>query len=205
MSKLNVNELRNLDGESNFPPAGVFLPYVSSTPPPGYLLCNGQTIGSGASGATSRANDDTWFLFKKLWEGSTNTELEIQTSAGLVSTRGVDAAADFAANKRLPLPNLEGLSFRFVGSQSINGRTKVGPTKFGEKQEDSFQGHWFAAYEDGRASVSSGSNFTLRRWGSGSQANTSIRGPITDGTNGTPRFGLETQGNGFGAYCIVRY
>lgn len=77
---------------------------VSPTAPVGTVALNGQTIGSAASGATGRANADTQALFELLWTAADNTLLPIQDAAGGVSSRGLTAAADFAANKRLPLP-----------------------------------------------------------------------------------------------------
>lgn len=77
---------------------------VSPTAPVGTVALNGQTIGSAASGATGRANADTQALFEMLWTAADNTLLPIQDAAGGVSSRGLTAAADFAANKRLPLP-----------------------------------------------------------------------------------------------------
>jgi hypothetical protein len=78
------------------------------TPPEGWLKMNGQTIGSAASGATLRANADTLDLYTVLWNDCANTELPIQDSAGVASVRGASAAADFAANKRLPVPDMRG-------------------------------------------------------------------------------------------------
>lgn len=77
-----------------------------STSPDGWLKLNGQTIGGAASGATARANADTVDLFTLLWNEHTNAVLPIQDSAGAASARGASAAADFAANKRLPLPDM---------------------------------------------------------------------------------------------------
>lgn len=84
-------------------PVGQVAPLRSKTAPAGWLVEDGKTIGSVASGATGRANADTEELFTHLWTQFTNTELVIQTSAGTASTRGASAAADFAANKRMPL------------------------------------------------------------------------------------------------------
>ena len=75
--------------------------------PTGCVLPNGGTIGSAASGATNRANADTADLFAFYWRITSNTDYPIQDSAGAASTRGASAAADFAANKRLPLPNIQ--------------------------------------------------------------------------------------------------
>lgn len=87
---------------------GVMKDYLGSTAPYGYVLASGRTIGSAASGATERANDDTFALFSILWTDYSDSILPIQTSAGGASTRGASAAADFAANKRLTLPDLRG-------------------------------------------------------------------------------------------------
>ena len=87
--------------------AGEWVLSCSITAPTGTLTPNGQTIGSASSGATSRANADTSELFAVLWNATSNTDLPIQDSAGAASTRGASAAADFAANKRLPLPNIQ--------------------------------------------------------------------------------------------------
>lgn len=84
-------------------PPGSLLAGRWITPPPGYLLEDGGTIGSVASNATNRANADTLPLYTHQWNTFSNALLPIQTSAGAATTRGASAAADFAANKRLPL------------------------------------------------------------------------------------------------------
>lgn len=77
-----------------------------ATAPAGWLFADGKTIGDAASGGTARANADTEALFSALWADYDNTKLVIQDASGTPTTRGVSAAADFAAHKRLPLPNL---------------------------------------------------------------------------------------------------
>jgi microcystin-dependent protein len=89
-------------------PSGALMPYVGATAPTGWVLANGNTIGNVASSATLRANADTATLFALLWDSFTNTQLPIQDSAGTPTTRGANAAADFAANKRLPVPDMRG-------------------------------------------------------------------------------------------------
>lgn len=76
--------------------------------PSGWLIANGNTIGNAASGGTARANADTITLFELLWADFSNTELPIQDSSGVAASRGASAAADFAANKRMPIPDLRG-------------------------------------------------------------------------------------------------
>lgn len=84
-------------------PTGIIAPYRGGVPPAGWIKENGGTIGSAASGATTRANADTLSLFGHLWSNFSNTVLPIQTSGGAPTTRGASAGADFAANKRMPL------------------------------------------------------------------------------------------------------
>jgi hypothetical protein len=63
----------------------------------GFVRANGRTIGSATSGATERANSDTQALFLYLWGADAN----LAVSTG----RGVSAAADWAANKTIALPD----------------------------------------------------------------------------------------------------
>jgi hypothetical protein len=75
---------------------------VNPTPAPGWILGFG-TIGSAASAATNRANADTVNLYTVLWNGWANTQAPV--SGG----RGASAAADFAANKTIAVPDLRGM------------------------------------------------------------------------------------------------
>jgi microcystin-dependent protein len=99
------------------------MPYAGSTSPSGWLLCSGLTIGNASSGGTARANADTQTLFEQLWNSFSNTALPIFTSAGAVSTRGASASVDFAANKRLTIPDLRG---RVVAGEDDMGGTAAG-------------------------------------------------------------------------------
>jgi hypothetical protein len=66
----------------------------------GWVRANGRTIGSATSGATERANADTEALFLYLWGADEN----LTVSTG----RGASAAADWAANKTIALPDGRG-------------------------------------------------------------------------------------------------
>lgn len=66
----------------------------------GFVRGNGRSIGSATSGASERANSDTQALFQYLWGADPN----LAVSTG----RGVSAAADWAANKQLSLPDFRG-------------------------------------------------------------------------------------------------
>jgi len=89
-------------------PIGAMIDFVGDTAPSGWVRANGRTIGDGSSGGTERANADTEDLFTLLWGNYSNSILVIQDSSGSNTTRGASAAADFAAHKRLPLPDLRG-------------------------------------------------------------------------------------------------
>lgn len=96
----------------------------------GWLWMNGTTIGSAASGATQRANADTATLYAMLWGEYSNTVLPIQDSAGVATTRGASAAADFSANKRLPLPDYRGRAM--FGADNMGGASAAGRITNGE-------------------------------------------------------------------------
>lgn len=114
--------------------------FARTSAPTGWLKANGTTIGNAASGATQRANDDTFALYDVLWNNFTNTVLVIQTNAGVDTTRGVSASADFAAGKRMPVPDLRG---EFIRGYH-DGRT-VDPDyatrELGAPQADLFKNH----------------------------------------------------------------
>ena len=68
----------------------------------GYVRMNGRTIGSASSSATERANDDAEALFKYLWN---NLDDSLAPVGG---GRGASANADWAANKIIGVPSMQG-------------------------------------------------------------------------------------------------
>lgn len=111
-------------------PIGVPLPFFGASAPTEHLLLDGSTIGDGSSGGTARANADTVTLFTLLWNSIAQTELPIQDSSGGASTRGASAAADFAAHKRLSLPDMRG--YTIAGYKSADGNFGTLGKKVGE-------------------------------------------------------------------------
>jgi hypothetical protein len=83
-------------------PVGTLRAYVGTTAPAGYVRANGRTIGNAASSASERANADTAALFTLLWDSYADAQ------AAVSSGRGASAAADYAANKTIALPDLRG-------------------------------------------------------------------------------------------------
>lgn len=154
-------------------PVGAIQPMRTKVAPAGWLIEDGKTIGNAASGATGRANADTVDLFTHLWTQFTNTELPIQTSAGAASTRGGSAAADFAANKRMPLFDSRSRFLR--GSDS--GLGFDASLVVGLNQDDAIKSHTHTGTTDS----------------AGTHSHTSDRGNGGDGSEG-PRTGAISGG-----------
>lgn len=104
-------------GGASGEPIGSIIWYPSLTAPSAdhVLIDPTTTIGSAASGATAVASDDAADLFALYWEidgaGLYGVSLSIEDSAGNPDVRGADAATDFAAGKRLYMPDYRGRTF----------------------------------------------------------------------------------------------
>jgi microcystin-dependent protein len=96
-------------------PVGSTFDYIGATAPTGYVLLSGLTIGNGSSGGTGRANSDTEDLFTLLWNSMADAQ------AAVSSGRGASAAADFAANKTITLPDARGRVI--AGKDDMGGST----------------------------------------------------------------------------------
>ncbi len=117
-TKRYVDSLREL-----LDPLGCAKIYYGTTLPTRHLWVNGYTIGDADSGATGRANGDTIELYTILWDAAngSGSQIQLYTSAGVATTKGVSAAADFAAHKRLSLPDMRGRVG--VGLDSMGGNS----------------------------------------------------------------------------------
>lgn len=89
----------------------------------GFVRCNGRTIGSATSGASERANADTSALFAFLW----NADPNLAVSGG----RGASAAADYAANKTLTLPDCRGRGIAGLDDMGNSPAGRLTTTYFG--------------------------------------------------------------------------
>jgi hypothetical protein len=94
---------------------GDLIPAYTTGTRTGFVRLNARTIGSAGSGASELASADAEALFLLLWEKDTS----LAVSGG----RGASAAADWAANKQLTLPNGRGKAL--VGLDDM-GNTAAG-------------------------------------------------------------------------------
>jgi hypothetical protein len=90
---------------------GFLQQYLGSTAPSGWLMLNGDTIGSTVSAAT-QADDGHEELFTLLWNSMADAQAPV--SGG----RGVDAATDWAADKTITLPDARGRTIIGTGQGS---------------------------------------------------------------------------------------
>lgn len=75
-------------------------------PAGGWIWCNGLTVGNASSNATGRANADTQAIFTQIWGAFPNAVRQLYNSSGTAISRGVSAAADWAANNALPVRDM---------------------------------------------------------------------------------------------------
>lgn len=89
----------------------------------GFVRANGRTVGSATSGATERANADCQALFQYLWGADAN----LVVSGG----RGASAAADWAANKTITLPDWRGRALAGLDDMGNSAAGRLTATYFG--------------------------------------------------------------------------
>lgn len=83
----------------------------------GWVPMNDGSIGKVGSNATTRENNDTFQLYKTIWDSVSNTWAPVQESGGTFPlTRGATAIADFLANRRLNLPRSLGRALAGAGT-----------------------------------------------------------------------------------------
>lgn len=164
-------------------PTGAMLMYGATTAPTGWVRCNGLTIGNASSSATERANADTSDLFAFLWTNYSNSVCAVGGG------RGASAAADYAANKAIALPDLRGRAFfglddmggsaagRLAGAaidQTTNGASGGADTV--TLAEANLPAH---THDDGTLAAASGGAHTHTVWGDYGSSNVSLGGSFT--------------------------
>ena len=130
-----------------------------------------------------------------LCDGSVYTTTTYPTLGALLANTYGGSTGTFA------VPNLSGLFIRGSGTQTSGGISYASGA-IGTIQADNFQGHYHSATTtaiklNNGGSVAAGTG-TVQATGA-----VTVIGPTTDGTNGTPRTGLETRPVSLAmVYCI---
>lgn len=102
-----------------------------ATPTAGWFFCDDGSIGDALSGATTRANADTADCFAALYA---ITSLTVQDTTGATVGRGANAAADYAAHRRLLIPKTLGRAIAVAGSGSGLTARALGTTAGAETE-----------------------------------------------------------------------
>lgn len=130
-----INGSGQITGSDSSFQTGDFLFKMRATAPTGWIAGDGSTIGAPGSGAT-RASADTLALFTLWWSDFSDALLPIFTSTGAASTRGVSAAADWAALKRLTVFDLREEFVRGGGGAIPVGTKQVATSIYGDTAAD---------------------------------------------------------------------
>lgn len=107
---LEFEDYDQINSINSTPRTGDIKTSMLSSAPNGWVAMNDGTIGNVGSGATTRANQDTFQLYKTLWDGVIDTWAPVSTG------RGASAVADFLANKTLTLPRSLGRALAGAGT-----------------------------------------------------------------------------------------
>lgn len=108
--ELEFESYDQIDSVNSTPRTGDMKSSYLTTAPLGWVAMNDGSIGNVGSGATNRANQDTFQLYKTVWDAVSNTYAPVSTG------RGATAVADFIAGKTLTLPFALGRALAQAGS-----------------------------------------------------------------------------------------
>ncbi|MEH2525871.1 MULTISPECIES: hypothetical protein [unclassified Bradyrhizobium] len=89
----------------------------------GFVRANGRTIGSSFSGATELADATAQALFQHLWL--------VDSTLPVIPSRGATAAADWAANKQITLPDWRGCALAALDDMGNAASGRLTSTYFG--------------------------------------------------------------------------
>ena len=162
-------------------PTGAIQQFIQTTAPTGWVRMDGS-IGNAASGATRRANADTAALFAVLWNNVAQADATVQDSAGSTVSRGASAAADFAANRRIVIPDM-----RAEFSRGLDAGRGVDTGR----ANGSAQGHSLQEHSHTVDSYVSGAVGANGRPQEGTAGSSDTFQTLTSGSTGT--FGAETR------------
>ena len=200
---LTISALKDL-----IDPLGIPKTWMGSTAPTNHILASQVSIGDATSGATFTGTAYQ-ALFTALWNtapatGGNGYGHWLKTSAGTDTTKdAINATNDWNAHKRMYF-DYRGAVLRAIGA-GVGWTETTETNTLNAKQDDALQGHWHAQ----RFTGGSGDSYATAA-GSGGNNDTApsgpVRSPISDGTNGTPRYNSkETRMKNIGINIIFRY
>lgn len=115
---------------------------------------------------------------------------------------GTEAYMIFAGTVTVDDPNSP-LDGEIIPEMNVGGRYFGGRLSPGNAEDDRMQGHWHTS-KSGASTGATGIGTLSNILTQGSDATTHVIGPVTDGTDGTPRTGEDTRPRTLGATMIVR-
>lgn len=196
-----------IDPNSIFTP-GDIKTTLNLQPPTGWLLCDGRTISNQNGTGTARAAADTYNLFTVLWNHCPGQPL--YDNAGNLQGRSSTSDGDWAINRAIAIPNMQGQVIRvWDGSGQIDYNRTLGSL-----QPDQMQG--FHILSGVGANNGAGSPYSVSSIGcpggatgytaqnAGAPPYQSIGAVVTDGVNGTPRFGAETRSKNVAVNVMIK-
>lgn len=172
-------------------PSGMISQFAGTSDPTGWLICDGDTLGNASSGAT-HASDSYQALFDVVKSGWGNAGTEV-----------------FANGDTVNIPDLRGAFLRGTGSHGsetmADGNAFAGPA-IGSSENDQSQGHKHDVGTDIYIPGTTGydPNWVEHSGSSLGAASERSTGPVSDGTNGTPRSGDETRPFNYGINYIIK-
>lgn len=95
---LEFEDYDQINSINSTPRTGDIKTSLLSSAPQGWIAMDDKSIGNIGSGATNRANKDTFQLYKTIWDGVIDMWAPVSTG------RGASAVEDFVAGKTLTLP-----------------------------------------------------------------------------------------------------
>lgn len=103
--------------------------FTISDVPTGWFFYVPGTIGDAASGATTRANADTQYLYVHYWNEFSKPSGNVYCP--VIGILGASALDDYNAHKQLTLPNMSGRSLGVRGALDIEPAYAPGTAHFG--------------------------------------------------------------------------
>jgi hypothetical protein len=176
-------------------PTGSIMQNIRSTVT-GWICCDGNSVGNATSGA-DYAGDIYQSLYNFMWDLA-----GLSTTAGdpfvISSTKGASASADWTAGKTITID---------FATNEVVVRQKGSGRNIGSYEQDAFQGHRHESLStlDGAALTGQASTYELMAENGYSSSHVDTGGPISDGTNGTPRTASETRMKNVALNHFIKY